>query len=162
MEIDKLEFNDVFDVYVFDDSGNLVSKLDTLKSVEIKTDLLRNLNIHLKDSILNMELLRFFDKSEVSDFDYYLDTMKNPSKGSCMAFPKNQKLCKVIIVSKGRNLIHEKDHNVTIVINRAVIVMPSGMFFGNSKATNFVWTIKCLASYDNEENISVHITPESN
>ncbi|WP_211747921.1 hypothetical protein [Paenibacillus sp. Marseille-Q4541] len=99
----KLGNREVSDIYVFDEFGNKVATLDSLKNTKlINTDYPTKL--YISDALLNPDMLNFLSKKEPSQhISDYEKLLKQGVKCRTFVFNKTKKKCKVIALTQYRD-----------------------------------------------------------
>lgn len=92
----KYGYREVIDLMVFDKSGKLVAKLDTLRDSYIGFDD-KTAYVKVKDALLNDEILKFIGKQETENLSDYEKVIQGTSNRTTYVLGnKTTKECKLI------------------------------------------------------------------
>ena len=123
MKENKYGVKEVIDLMVYNEQGELITKLDTLQNSHIIVDEDGGASLIARDALLDINLLRFAHGNSLvgmSDFDSLLNHVKN----NRITFGINnlKKKCKLVATSTMRNPHTMKDETVYYEIPDADIL----------------------------------------
>lgn len=129
----KYGVKEIVDLYIFDEEGKLVVKLDTLKKCQLKINMdkeIRDGEIFIKDALLNVEFLKFVQSNKeenLSDFERLLKLYEVET----ITFNVNNdyKKCKVI----AKTLLRNTDG----IDKVALYEIPNATIVNNFQISNF-------------------------
>ncbi|KAF6620589.1 hypothetical protein G7L40_20705 [Paenibacillus polymyxa] len=132
---------DIIELHVFDEAGNFISTINTLKKGSISV---ANRTIRVKDALLNGDMLKFLNKSEdtKSDYDKFFSKTQN-----CETIVFNRRVvnCKLIAEGFYRKQENQKDVLVQYEMPKCSIVSAYNFnhsYMGDADDFDYVFEIK--------------------
>ncbi|WP_063562896.1 hypothetical protein [Paenibacillus sp. O199] len=157
----KLGNRNVIGLHVFDELGNKVTYLDSLKESKLVTSDEEQTLLYVKDALLDTQLLKFITNEE-EDISSDYESFFHKKTYRTFSFKKTTRKCKLIAETDYRNSLGQ-DHNTYFEIPNAQIVS-SIDFYTSSSGYPSDTDIMFIIEPFNEDNelFKIHIEEKEN